>query len=437
MTVLGKSLRSAILTMIILAAIPPQRLAAYQFDRASELSGMTVSEIAEISDSEPVKWQDEIMLRLWYRCLRQPRSEFERTLQFNDRPSPETWTNDTSNVRMRIFRIEGRLRTLRNLTELSQDELGTPAVAEIELASGQLVQVGAIAAPQLLPRNQPLDEPVAALGFFVRLSPPSDGLKDRSAIMIAPRLEWYPHRQQSSPLVSASHLKLAVAGFDLGLLDLARQYNRQSFQAEERPAFSEMLRAINRSTKTHPSEQPSPPVLALGLMDVLRAPDATIGEVVSFQGNVKRVTPVDFELDDMARTKIRYYQIDLFAPIGDGKIRMRNTQGEEMVFQHRFPVTVNAVDLPAKLIQESTGPVDIEGYFYRFWNYESEQSANRGGQFTPLIFATVVTPVELQTQTLDTWLTILLLSLLGLVVGVAVYYYRADWRRNNRLRQRN
>lgn len=450
-----------LLAMAVLSALPTLPLWSLQSDRASELSGMTVSEIAEVSDREPVRWDDEIMLRLWYRCLRQPHSEFERTLLANETSSPETWTNDTTNVRMRVFRIAGQLRSLRDLTELQQPELGKPVMAEIELASGQRVQVGALSSPQFLPRNQPLDEAVVALGFFVRLAPVTSGSSQRTAIMLAPRLEWYPTREQSSPPVSASQLILSQAGFDLGLLDIARRFNRQPFQVEERPAFSQFLRFIdplatqpsqseyaprenspreNSPRENHPQGIPAGKTPntekrpALGIMDILRAPDQSIGEMVALRGNVKRVTPVDYEFDDLARTRIRYYQIDLFAPIGDGKIRMRNALGEELVFQHRFPVTVNVVHLPDKLKKEPTGPVHIEGYFYRFWNYESELSADRGGQFTPLVFATAVTPFEAQTQTLDAWLTTLLLSLLGIVVVVALYYYRSDWQHKKRRR---
>lgn len=395
------------------------RLQACQVDSAIELSGMTVSEVAEVTDPLPIDWQTETMIRLWYRSLRQPAIEFERAAQLNDRPQVRYWSEGPQEVRMRVYRVSGRLVRLEPIQLVDHTELGATHVAEIILDSGERVFAGVLAVPRLLPIAQELDQPVSVCGFFAGWAAEVDG--QRVALMVAPKLSWFPRQRTQNIPLRPGHLSLATAGFDLGLLDIPRKFNRLAFQADDTWAFSELLRTIAKSPVT--ALEGEAPSTASGLLPILQAPDDAIGQLVEFDAQVHRVTPIDYQLADVANTPIRYYQLDLFVSIGKTSIRMRNAQGEELVFQNRFPVTVNAVRLPDSVVNGEDRQVRVRGFYYRLWSYESTMSAGKGGQFTPLVFSSSVLPIAVDTATLDVWISGLFLSLFA-AIGLLVWFLR-------------
>ena len=93
-----------------------------------------------------------------------------------------------------------------------------------------------------------------------------------------------------------------------------------------------------------------------------------------------------------------YYQIDAIGDLGNVQLQIEVPDGEPVLMENRYPVTIVTAKLPKFLhdkegdwVSTITAPARVEGWFYRLWSYESDFMKSRGGkQIAPLIIGGVI-----------------------------------------------
>ena len=213
--------------------------------------------------------------------------------------------------------------------------------------------------------------------------------------MAAGRLQWFP-AAAPSPGIQL----LSEHGVDVSALADVSTRNRKPLASEDADAFYPMLAAATRIT---PGADLKPQhVLPL---DLLREPDQFAGTWLTMRVNTVRITRISV-VDASRRAELgsdHYFQIDAMGNLGDTIVRIERPEGETgdpIQFENTYPVSLVAVDLPAFLsarVREQEGgdavaamisvPMQIEGFFFRLWSYESDFMDRLGGgeQFGPLI----------------------------------------------------
>lgn len=422
---------------------------AHDDDREASrsLAGFELSEAALIEDGLPFTWSDEVVLRLIHRVSRMPPAAIHQLAQPLDAEQLQRLVAEPSQSRLKVFYLTARVHSVElappragELAELPQAYLcelsigGTPARAVVTKV------------PEVLIDRTDLDEPVSLFAFFVRLNnEPVEaheidrGVLERergaapSALFVANRLSWHPQRLEARWGLDEGLCTLARFGFDVGWVDVIRRQNRRPLNRADQPALVAMVRA----TAAMDGFDPALPWEGSGidLMPLIRDPDAHIGAWVDLEGNVRRITPWELS-DDLGGPKLALLQLDLFAPLGDGSVRLRGSDGQEVVFRGRFPVTCH---VPSDLAAGESWVgrrVRVQGFFYRFWSYESALSHEQGfagGQLSPLILAVRVTPIVVDEAVVERWLTWIMMGLISLVVALVVAYTWMDRRPLRRL----
>jgi hypothetical protein len=235
---------------------------------------------------------------------------------------------------------------------------------------------------------QSLDESAAASGVFIRLLPGDP--QSPHGLFVSREIAWHPVAPNGS-VVSLGKSTLGQLDVDVGLLDLVRQ--RREITSAEREAFYQVLTAASRigtnqldrfarqqlpfiaqhwaeeeRTLTESAADPARLQLAREVQDRAAkglysvAPlfnDASnqVGELVSLEGTVRRVTPID--IDSSTGGSFRYYELDLFTD---------DSQNNPIVFCVRelppgFPIGDNLHE-----------PVRIAGFFFKSWSFRSRRA---------------------------------------------------------------
>jgi len=273
----------------------------------------------------------------------------------------------------------------------------------------QPVRVATRTIPSSWPIDSPLSEPVAARAMYLKHGPQQDGTTE-FYLFAAGRIEWYPRTRSESLAVSEGLVGLSQMGMDVSLFDDVRQRNRRSLGAQERDCFYRLLELLGQQTRAAVKIKPRP----INLTMLLRSPQAHHGDFLKVQGTVRRITKI--EIPDkaiQARFGIRhYYQLDMFMPLGDQTIQIKLNADDEhgLKFTNQFPLAVCVHQLPAQLataqrqFEQGTyagamlnETVDITGFFYKIWGYQSSFAKTDGTprrQLSPMILAFTPEMVE-------------------------------------------
>ena len=114
---------------------------------------------------------------------------------------------------------------------------------------------------------------------------------------------------------------------------------------------------------------------------MLEQPEAHHGEFLSVRGTARRIVKVAIS-DAGVRERLgldHYYEIDLFVPIGEAKLRFgeANKMDENPVFESTFPVTLIARQLPPGLAEGELlhEQVAADAVFFKLWTYQSAYMA--------------------------------------------------------------
>lgn len=271
-------------------------------------------------------------------------------------------------------------------------------------------------------------------------------------LLVGPRVHWRPSRASSKLRVTPDQIALVRQGFDLELLDDARDTNRRTLGQIDRECFLKMLRAVDRLAK---SSRPSDPAVD-DIIRLLDRPERWIGRRVRVQGRTRRIAEIMI-LDERDRRRLgfdSYFQIDLFVDLKGSKIIIRppaqaaaGENTEPIVLRGVYPVTLCTVELPPAL-REKLGdhpsgnirlPCEVDGYLMKLWAYHSPVVAKFGDdsrQPVPLIIAShfqLLAPPKQQTPAI--WFAALFLGGLVLIAAWVWRTNRADaearrrWRR--------
>lgn len=365
-------------------ALMATSLAAWQSEKVfpGELAGLDPSEAILVDDDQPISAQQTFLTRLLYRARKATPASLKHFATYAEAVSLPELVRAPKQYRGWVFRLSGVAKSVEWVStgEKGEDVLGKYCRVQIVTPSGEQVVVYSVEAPRAWTngkaRNESLEEPCACFGFFAIRPRRADGQID-SPIFVARRIEWYP----------ASAGSLTNAGFDSSLLDLARTHNLRPFSEEEAEAFYPLLAASGKQTAA--SQDFSQPA---GFLQLLSDPQKGIGAAVEFEATVRRVVPVAVDPRHGVNEN-RFFQIDAFFRLGDTPVEVRGPSGEAIRYQTRFPVTIDSAHLdkePASYIGER---VQVRGWLYRFWKYESEftdQKAAGAGQLAPLIMASQV-----------------------------------------------
>jgi hypothetical protein len=280
-----------------------------------------------------------------------------------------------------LFALRGRVTLVTEHTlpaELAQQmEFGRYYQVRLTLDdSSQQAIVLTRTIPIVWKTGQSLDEPAAADGLLLKLGAAGES-GQAPLVFAAGRVGWFP---DSSPL--------ARAGFDLSLLDAVRDTNGLGLVAADREPFYQLLAALGRMEQ-------SPPATAAPQLDVvglLQRPAEHHGESFQVRGTARRIVKV---LIGEAGLRQRlgldhYYEIDLFVPLGDARLRFDATDKtkDSPVFENTFPVTLIARQLPPELTEGENLHVEIaaDTVFFKLWTYQSTYMARHGrDQPAPLV----------------------------------------------------
>ncbi len=431
----------AILCLATLLVIAPhgitQSLEGQSHDETPiELSGFSISESFEIPDKQLLNLDAPIVKKLLYRIKgtspqsRKEYSRFSVDLEWDD------IVQKTEDYRLWVFDRTATLTRIERhrFNNLSPDE-EIKSVFVCHCQTKEKNDSGATkfitlarTMPSSLKLNVTLNQPVRMTGFL--LSTVSD-MDEKSAplpVFVADRLAWYPNRV--SAVVNAAHVRLARHGVDIGLIDHIRQNNTKRLGNKDAEAFFQFISAVeNMDVAVENASN-----VKLGFAKLMRNANSNFGHYARVHGVVRTCSVIPIQHADI-RERLginKYYQLMLFPDLDGAKVVIENKDGKQLDYR-KFPVTICCTELPSGLKPQDMErkQFEIEGYFFRFWKYQSDKTdaANATGQVSPLIITKSATPIESKGNQLNFILTFFVISL---IVGTAIllWVYRvADKRR--------
>jgi hypothetical protein len=290
-------------------------------------------------------------------------------------------------------KIDGKIESLqfvavpKELTEF----LGLRQLVELVLVdeTGERMQV--VAAP--LPKQAVVGDRLSGVGVSLH-----DG-DQTPAIAVAGNLRWHPLQPETLGWQVLSELNV-----DISRLPEIVALSRRSLMDADSQVFFAMIGAAHQAGSIPVDAEPLGP-LASALRasaveatptDLLKEPQKWMGQWIRIDVETVRWTRVSVELDARAQQvgNDHYYQIDAMGDLGNVQLKIATDDGETVTMENRYPVTIVSADLPAFLAEENalsrtiSKPVQVEGFFYRLWSYESDLMASHGGkQFAPLLMA--------------------------------------------------
>ncbi|MEM6691685.1 MAG: hypothetical protein AAF664_19805 [Planctomycetota bacterium] len=215
------------------------------------------------------------------------------------------------------------------------------------------------------------------------------------------------------------HRWLANHGFAISDLQSLRDLNGKTLRDRDADPFFSILSLSNQTDTPETLPPPSPQTVTA--FELLREPESWTGKRVKLDAEVVRIQRVAIESirrqqeigDD------HYYQIDAMTSLGDNRVVKLNLGekkasndaaqeepesdvDDEVQFNDRYPLSIVAKSLPPFIESslETTDPggmlrvrlpVQIEGWFYRLWRYDSALSDRyqSAKQTSPLIMASL------------------------------------------------
>lgn len=351
--------------------------------------GIDAGQLGNLVDGQPPgPREEETLLQILYRLPRIPLEALHR--RRNDSGDWSQLLARPAEHRGEVWLVAGRAKRVERITVPAE------AAERVEFAHYFRVTVELDArphqaaictreVPQAWPVGEPLDERCEALGFFLKLGRPLAG--GMQLVLAAPRAMWFPDRADPARGIGPDQLYLARCGLDIGLFDAVRSRNGKSLGLADRECFYQLLAAVGRAAEDSFRRHARRP---LDLAGLLRDPASQHGRMMTVHGTVRRVVSISVgEKDIRERFGIgRYYQVDVFVPLGDLVVRIGEPPpGKDApTFTASFPVTVCALDLPAGLQEGENLSQDvvIPSVFFKVWAFRSEyMSAFEDGRRQP------------------------------------------------------
>ena len=428
----------SILTLLFLTLPVASVFAVHPFnqehdEKPIELSGFSVSESYEISDDASLDLDAPILKKLLYRVKRTSPETRNKYSQYSRDVSWRDIHEQTSDYRLWVFDRPARLLRIekhrfQNTTQ--HEEIKGVYVCHCELPASndsdssdefsKRITVLSRTVPSSLSPDSDLDEPIRITGFlYGRTSRANNSQaqpEDAHPVFVTDGLAWYP--TQSSANASTSLTQLAKHGLDIGLLDSVRQNNTKPLGSKDAEAFFQFISAVKKMESSSAPQGES----KLGFVQIMQNANANFGHFAHIQGVVRTCSVIPIQHSDI-RERLgvtEYYQLMLFPDLDGAKVVINSKDGEQLDYR-KFPVTVCCTELPPGMQPKDIEKkqFDIEGYFFRFWKYQSDKTdaVNASGQVSPLIMAKL--PVEIPTKANQlNW--ILTIFVVTLIAGTAI-----------------
>lgn len=347
-----------------------------------ELHGIDASQMDRFQDHEPLGPDDEeTLIRILQRFPRFPRLLLERWSRQDQKP----WTELVAaphEHRGKVCQIRGRV------THFERSALLPELARRLEFSEYYRVTVRledapveAVVCARTVPRGwltaDPVGQTVAAVAILLKVGAQRHDVTQ--FVVAADRVAWYPTEVQDALAILPSHVFLAQHGFDIGLLDQARDENRRPLSLRDRECFYQLLAAVHRTERDVFVSQAQQP---LDIIALLREPRPHQGQLLTLDGVARRAVRVRIdEPEDRKRFGLdHYFQIDLFVDLNRLVIKLKSSKDvkEGPVYADSFPVTVCVPSLPTDLhegdiLREN---VRIHGVFFKLWTYPSDYVAS-------------------------------------------------------------
>ncbi len=271
-------------------------------------------------------------------------------------------------------------------------------VLTLEITKGQEINV--ITFP--LPQDAKVGDRLKGAGVALQLEQSPDNARSITSAILCNRLRWLP---KSSPITGWQLLR--DQGVDISLLAALGTRNRQTLLAEDGDAFHSIMAAaadLEQSKKEIPTPTEIAPV------KLLQGSSELTGQWIRMNLETVLITRISVT-EPQRQVELgsdHYYQIDAVGDLGNVVVQIERPMGDNgppASFNNRYPVSVVTRSLPVfleKQIQQQAGRdaviselktmIQMDGFFFRLWSYETDFMAQHGGgdQFGPLVIAATI-----------------------------------------------
>jgi hypothetical protein len=353
-----------------------------------ELLNIDASQLDRFADRRSLHADEyEPLYRILYRIPR-----FQRRDLYRWRLRDINWQEleeRPENFRVSSLRLTGRVK------RIEREELLPESALILEFGHFYRLAFEADNAPfpvlvcsRWLPMAWKTDEEVnyraAVDGLFLKLGETDAG--DPQLVVACDRVAWHPDAPHGELGITQDHVLLASKGMDIGQLDLV--LDRRSITALERECFYQMLDAAKR---IDPKSQKLPDAGDELLGPMLQKPREMRGRQFALRGQVRRVQEIRVNERDLGeRFNIdHYYQVDMFLPLENQKIKMG--EGEDApLFESYFPVVFCVAQLPRGMKPDDLVDREarIPAFYFKLWSYETEfmrRYGDRPTQLSPML----------------------------------------------------
>ena len=328
---------------------------------------------------------------------------------------------------------------------VSEEALKGSFRIDVETEQGDVILIA-----RELPRKWKLDAPINEVcsftGFFIGNQFNDSAAQekgDKRSVFVSLRPRWFPDASsaiESSDSLKASYQALAERGVDIGRLDYVRRQSFRRLTGADNQSFYQMLAATREMTST------DVPEVKLSFLDLMRNPRTNFGHATYLSGRVRRCFRVEVKSEELRQRYgvDHYYELDMFHYLENGTVTTEDKDRNKIVFEDRFPMTVCVAQLPEGMSPEDVADhtVQVKGFYYRFWSYHSEFSAEQSEkidkktgkktdkrlstQASPLVIGVVAGVTNASSESLDWMLTGFVIALFLAAAGAIWFFRRSD-----------
>jgi hypothetical protein len=345
-----------------------------------ERFGIGPAEVASLVDRQPLTAnENDLLANILCRFPRLGLDNLRRWRQAGidwDQLVTEPETHRTE-----VFRVRGRARRIEKLSLPAEQaelyEFGhyyrvTLALDESQHSATLFVR----RVPAVWQLDQPLDEPAEADALFLKLGEMEEDVAP--LVFAADRVAWLPDELDAARGVGPMQLALAKLGMDISLWDDVRETNHRPLGSADREAFYQLLAALGKP-EAAALRAPAGERLAIG--PLLQQPQGFQGHMRPVTGTARRIMRIEVpDADIRDRFGIdHYYEIDLFVPLGETRVRLgeRESDDKQPLYRNTFPATLIVRQLPPGLTAKDNlhEQIHADGVFFKIWTYDSRYTA--------------------------------------------------------------
>ncbi len=392
----------------------------------TDLSGFESNELYDVDDETPLTTDESLLIRTLYRATRTSQKSFRQFQQYSEALTPKNLLEEPQESRFYVFQRKAIASKVARVEIPSGS--ATEGFSHFWMVAANLDGSPVLIASHTVPREwsqmKTLNEPIEFTGFFYGIKSLSQFRNDDQSVpvFVTNRLSWFPG---ASSETSDSYKLLSKLGVDMGMLDVVRSNHGKSLSSDESEYFYQLMKAAKKTGEDPSLLENAKPV---GFLDLLQDPRGMLGQTCEIEGNVRRVIPVPLSRERQALLGIeQFYEMDIFVSLTDlPSIKVTNAAGEKIEYKDRFPVTIHVPELSGPIEEYRHKRIKIQGFYYRFWNFQSEFTKELGaerGQMCPIVIGFAPRIVKSSTRLLD-WILTMGTGVFVVALGGLIWYLR-------------